>query len=302
MALEFEPGWIPHRVRYIDNEPFVEFLTLHDNSLSKPVAYMDMANFKTESLVPLNQFETKDRDPTGFIFHMSRCGSTMTSNVLKACEECVVFSEPYILADILMPPCRVDSAVTAARLRLVVDLHGQAFPDKKIIVKWLSWLSTKIDIIQASFPHTPSIFLMRDPVEVIVSVLKDHPGWMKLIRLSAEIDAKAPEKGTPEFCSLVLRQFCKSIYEAPMPVRAIDYAALPEAIWNDICPYFGIEVDGGTRQSMIERSRFDIRDDRLKTFFVPDSEQKQAEASDRIRELAEKYVAPALDRVQQRGG
>lgn len=41
-------------------------------------------------------------EPSGLIFHIARCGSTLVSQLLKALPSLVVYSEPPVLNDVLM--------------------------------------------------------------------------------------------------------------------------------------------------------------------------------------------------------
>jgi len=75
-------------------------------------------------------------------------------------------------------------------------------------------------------------------------------------------------------------------------IRTLDYALMPEAGWNRVAPYFGIELDDDQRASMARTARFDAK--RPQRLFEGDGSAKQAQASAQARELASGMVAPAL--------
>ncbi len=107
--------------------------------------------------------------PAGFIFHLSRCGSTLVSGCLSELETTCVFSEPPLLTELLL-----DAALSVeekqASLRVFIDLQAAAFPDKpQVIIKWNAWDIFYWDLIRGLYPQVPVLFLVRDPVEILAS-------------------------------------------------------------------------------------------------------------------------------------
>ena len=71
---------------------------------------------------PLDDLTDAARDlatiaPRGIIYHVSKCGSTLVSQVLKQLDGVTVYSQPDALNDLLMPPhaCSADEMVQALR-------------------------------------------------------------------------------------------------------------------------------------------------------------------------------------------
>ena len=126
--------------------------------------------------------------PDGFLFHTSRCGSTLLGRAMSQLPQSqVVFEGPPSLIEVLF-------GLTSGWLRcprkslLVVDDY-----DKKLIrnmvnlstrrqsntqytlVKTVSWNVIFADLFHQAFPTTPSVFLYREPMEIFLSILDKRP-------------------------------------------------------------------------------------------------------------------------------
>lgn len=121
------------------------------------------------------KFETQqvgrlvDIQPAGFIFHLSRCGSTLISGCLSELDATCILSESPLLTDLLL-----DSSLTSAEqknfLQLFIDLQAAVFPDRpQMIIKWNAWDIFRWELIRKIYPDVPVIFLVRDPVEILAS-------------------------------------------------------------------------------------------------------------------------------------
>jgi len=107
--------------------------------------------------------------PAGFIFHLSRCGSTLISGCLSELESTCVFSESPLLTELLLDG---NLSVDEQQKFLItfINLQSAAFPQRPdMIIKWNAWDIFRWDLIRSLYPHTPVIFLVRDPVEILAS-------------------------------------------------------------------------------------------------------------------------------------
>ncbi len=119
--------------------------------------------------------------PKGFVFHESRCGSTLAANALAAMEPSRhrVYSEstPPILA---LRACGMDGGkdcpigTAVALFRDVVYVMGRTddINEENLFFKIQSIGTKYIDIVLKAFPATPWIFIYRDPVQVMMSQLE----------------------------------------------------------------------------------------------------------------------------------
>lgn len=113
----------------------------------------------------------------GFIFHMSRCGSTLLAQMLAALPSSIVISEAPPIDQVLTSHLRQPEATLEKRktwLRgLIAGLTQTRFaPERHRFIKFDSWHIFELPLIRASFPDVPWIFLYRDPIEVMVSHMK----------------------------------------------------------------------------------------------------------------------------------
>jgi hypothetical protein len=80
--------------------------------------------------------------------------------------------------------------------------------------------------------------------------------------------------------------------------KLIHYEALPDAVWGDLGPHFGLSFDERLRQSMSEASRTYSKSRAGQTTeFVPDDAKKRAAASSELRRSVEAVARPALERL-----
>lgn len=131
------------------------------NQIIQPCSSLEVAQQQTINLA--------DVQPAGFIFHLSRCGSTLVSGCLSELESTCVFSEAPLLTELLLDS---DLSLTEQQiyLRAFINLQAAAFPARpSMIIKWNAWDIFQWDLIRGLYPQVPVIFLVRDPVEILAS-------------------------------------------------------------------------------------------------------------------------------------
>ena len=108
--------------------------------------------------------------PAGFIFHLSRWGSTLLSGSLAELEQVSVLSESPLLTELLLDPS-LSTDQTAACLPDLVrwQATGGKSRSLKAVVKWNAWDIFQWPLLRAVYPATPVILLVRDPVEILAS-------------------------------------------------------------------------------------------------------------------------------------
>jgi len=112
--------------------------------------------------------------PSGLIFHLSRCGSTLVSQMLAALPTNIVVSEA--------PP--IDAIVQAYRLmpelgeKRYADWlaaltgvlgHRRSGNERHFFIKLDSWHTVALPLFRRAFPGVPWVFLYRAPVDVFFS-------------------------------------------------------------------------------------------------------------------------------------
>jgi len=241
--------------------------------------------------------DTQSLAPSGFIFHMSRCGSTLTAQMLAALPRTVVVSEAAPIDAVVQlghgHPDDVD-ARHARLLAAMVAAYGRhrSGDERNFVVKLDSWHTLALPLFARAFPSTPWVFLYRDPVEVLVSQMRQPgsqmvPEFMPPNRYGIEVFDGVPDA---DYYACVLERICRAVVENAGNGRAllIDYRELPEAVFTKIMPHFGITGS----ESECEAMRFAASRDAKApgAAFLDDRESKQREASDNLRALTERHI------------
>ena len=107
--------------------------------------------------------------PTGFIFHMSRCGSTLICQMLAAAAKNIVISEATPIDSILRAHFRKANISDDQRVQwlqwLVGALGWQRHPEESnLFIKFDCWHTLFLPFIERAFPGVPWIFVYREPL------------------------------------------------------------------------------------------------------------------------------------------
>lgn len=111
----------------------------------------------------------KLQKPAGFVFHLSRCGSTLVSGCLSAAASTSVLSESPVLTEVLL-----DSSVNESNKKKIllnlIDHQGRLYPGREqVVIKWNAWDVFRWPLIHSLYPDVPVVFLVRNPVEILAS-------------------------------------------------------------------------------------------------------------------------------------
>ena len=198
--------------------------------------------------------------PAGFVFHMSRCGSTLLSQMVAAIPRNVVLSEAApIDAVVQARHTRPDlgDEQHAAWLRWMIGALGQprGGNERGYFTKPRRLAHLRAGAaVRAAFPDVPWIFLYRDPVEVLVSHLR-MPG----LQMLAGADPICPTSTRPASQTIrrifarrrsagSARRRCNS--PAAASRCSVDYRRLPEAVATMVAPHFGLACSDQDRDAM----------------------------------------------------
>ncbi|KQB39211.1 sulfotransferase family protein [Flavobacterium aquidurense] len=181
-------NWIPVNLIEKDNEIYFEWIYLADIKYAEPFFDETITKCKSHDFnsKPFKVISTVDNlidwsndlisvELKSFVFHVSRCGSTMLSQSLATSLENVMISEAPIIDQIVRSTLfRADEKSTL--LKSVLNLLGQKrFPEQRnLIIKLDAWHIFNADYLRSLFPETPFALLYRNPTEV----LKSHQKMM----------------------------------------------------------------------------------------------------------------------------
>lgn len=185
------------------------------------------------------------REPDGFIFHMSRCGSTLVARMLAALPGTFLVSEAAPLDAIVRLASRADwpEARRIAALRAMVGALGRR-PSARFVVKLNAWHALALPLFRAAFPDVPWLFLYRDPAAILASQIKERGTELtpeivpsRLYGIDNWTDYPAEV-----YCALVLERIGAAALAQKDSGGGlfVDHEDLPGAVAGAILPHFGI--------------------------------------------------------------
>ncbi|MGB8194824.1 MAG: sulfotransferase [Chitinophagaceae bacterium] len=181
-------NWIPYKLIFEPDQALCRWLHIGDIPFSEP--FFDDTILKCKSLsrqtlhvagnIELLPDWSKQIDavaPTAFIFHISRCGSTLLSQLLGINPEHIVLSEVPFFDEILRAPFKKHSQAQFQqedKLQAAVQFYGQQRNGKeqRLFIKADSWHVFFYPMLRKLYPDVPFILLYRKPEEVIRSQQK----------------------------------------------------------------------------------------------------------------------------------
>jgi hypothetical protein len=312
------PDWIPISIDLRSSPAAVTWLEMGETAFAEPFFQQTVERFYAENpgarrlttgLEELLAAEAAGarREPAGFIFHMSRCGSTLVANLLRALRHSRVIAEAPALNQILgVPAASTALADRVAVLRAAVHALGGR-PGGPYFVKLSSWNVLHLPLVRAAFPGVPWVFVYRHPVEVMVANLAREGSWMRARSAPAvaaavtgldpgEVAGLAPE----EYCARALGCFCRAAVESPADGRLlVNHRDLSLALLPPLLALFRVTASEEERAAMAAIMRFDAKDPACHRLFTDDSAARQAAASDRIRALAEQWVMEPYEQLER---
>ncbi|WLQ13937.1 hypothetical protein O5O45_29875 [Hahella aquimaris] len=201
-----------------------------------------------------------DVRPAGFIFHLSRCGSTLVSNLLAVSPAHCVISESSALTELLLDKDLSDSQKAEA-LRFLLAAQGLAGGcDQKLIVKWNAWDIGFWPLLRRLYPDTPSVFVIRRPEEILASHQRLAGRHMAATDLSvlSHLVAKVDDAASDVLLSYqmeVLGALMSSMAQSlDSSVLVVDYTELPDAVENRIADHFGVSFTSDELQLLKSRA------------------------------------------------
>ncbi|GAA0540376.1 hypothetical protein [Chitinophaga japonensis] len=213
MQPSFIANWIPYRLCYSGQDGWTaKWLDLGNERMTHPFfdETIQLCRYRQKERSSLESRSSADflvqacerldsLEPAAFIFHVSRCGSTLLSQAFTAPAENIVVAEAPLLDEILRAGEKQADNSMATReswFRAALRLMGQKRNGKEThyIVKLDSWHIHFYECLRAWFPQTPFFFLFRRPDEVIASHEKRRgiqavPGMLPPALLKTEAPA-----------------------------------------------------------------------------------------------------------------
>jgi hypothetical protein len=306
------PGWLPAEVAQVEGRAAVTWIRFGRQRLTE--SFFDDSLTRRRRLpfnrlfgvrTPLTDLQAwagalPALKPAGLIFHMSRCGSTLAARMLAAPPANVVLSEAAPI-NAIVRHADLDDDAKAVLLRAMVAALGQARDgESRLFLKPDCWHSLDLPLFRRAFPDTPWVFLYRDPVEVMVSQTRRRgvqmvPSLVPPSTFGIDLPDGVPDD---DYCARVLAAVCEGAarhYPAGGG-RLVNYSQLPEALFTEILPHFGVTPSAVEAQTMRAAT---VRDAKTpEQVFAPDAQDKQQEATPALRAICERRLAGVYDRLE----
>jgi hypothetical protein len=303
-------GWIPARLKVIGGEAFIDWSWLGYTRFAQPFFDSTIQAAQSSPFNALFTYRTPiaalgawynlspGLAPDGFIFHMSRCGSTLVSQMLASMPGAVVISEAGPL-DWLARASAIPEISRGDWFRWMAGALGQkrSGNETRYFIKFDSITTVALPFIRRVFPTVPWIFLYRDPEEVLVSHMREPaiamtPGFINdvsVIAASADITHE-------DYAARVIGKLCEhAAREIGETGLAVNYTHLPEAVHGRIASHFNLDISAEDLARMTalvtQHSKHPRRE------FQPDSDSKRAEASAALREAATRWISPHYEKL-----
>ncbi len=247
--------------------------------------------------------------PAGFVFHMSRCGSTLVSRKLAAMPGNLVLAEPDPVNDVLGPswqPAGEMRRQQALTPLLAALGRPRTAGQSRYFVKFSSWNAALLSTILAGRESVPKLFVYRDPIEVMVSLLHEPPGWLGArkdiayaCRLSGANPGQLAAMDGDEYAACVLARMLTRTAERFDPTwLLVDYRELARATVSSIPKHFGLTLGEEDIAAMRALDGVHVKDASGTRPFVDDSAAKRGAATERVRHLVARWLAEPYARLE----
>jgi hypothetical protein len=304
-------GWIPMRIYWRESRPMVDWGYLGARRFTEPFFMQTLnlcveqpANLLFRHQTPLENLgdiavTQPSVRPTGFIFHLSRCGSTLISQMLAAAPGNIVLSEPDPVDTVLRAHFRDPAITEPQRVQwlqwLVGALAWRRQPaEKNLFIKFDCWHVLFLPLIQRAFPEVPWIFVEREPLEVMASHRGHRGAQMIPSVLEPGLfgwDLEAVRRMTlDEYGARVLAKIGAAALAQVQGGKGklVNYRQLPDAIWPELMNFFAVEFSAADTARMREAGRLNAKNPAMP--FAADSQSKRSSASPELRAVTEQWL------------
>jgi hypothetical protein len=164
--------------------------------------------------------------------------------------------------------------------------------ERNFFIKLDSWHTLALPLFRRAFPDVPWVFLYRDPIEVLVSQMRQR-GTQTVPEFTHPnlygIENFDPME-TEDYCARVLRAICCAALDHVSEGGGllVNYRDLPDALFTRILPHFGLAFDAREQEAMRAMARQDAKSPGSP--FAGDTGNKQREATPAVHAAAGKHL------------
>jgi len=274
-------NWIPYRLENKEDQLQCLWLNTHNEPFAEP--FFDDTILKFRSLDPdhisiksvsdLAMFKNwaanlNDVEPSAIIFHISRCGSTLVSQMLSTSNEHIVLPEVPFFDDLLRLPYQHDNFTESTASRLLVNAikyYGQKRTgyEQRLYIKADSWHIFFYEQLRQLYPTVPFILMYRKPNEVFnshkkIPGIQSVPGLIEPAIFNFKPGEEVP-LNLDLYISIVLERYLiryHEIADTDKKFLLINYDEGPMPIIHKIAAFTNTPVNNEFLAAMEERSRY----------------------------------------------
>jgi hypothetical protein len=284
----------------------------------KKVAYL--ARRRDQEVERSSDEGPKALNITAVAFHESRCGSTLVANSMIAMDpvkhRSYSESKPAInalyICDEDFSKCSQEQAAAVLKDTMYLMSRSDDHREERSFFKFQSIASQAIRTFQIAFPDVPWMYIYRDPVQVMMSHVKDDPSMKRTICTKtrrfppAEIHAIAKRHGRSvhelsgvEYCAAYLSLLTETaVYNLNDMAIPVLYHQLPNIMWEEIMPkIFGRPLKQFEIDNLEAISQTYSKGQKYKGEYKDDSKEKEKLATDEVREAADEFLKESYDQL-----
>lgn len=298
-------NWVPLRLIPDENGVLVEWIHTGEKTFTEPFFEDSIAAIRRNTPRRLfRSVSTPDMliewaaeitfvPPAAIIFHVSRCGSTLLTQLLCTDPQNIVLSEVPLLDEILRLPFknnewREEKIINC--LQAAVKFYAQVRngAEQRFFIKTDSWHVHFYDLWRRAFPEVPFVLLYRNPAGVVRSQQK-KPGLHAIPGLiEPELFGfdETPELNLDQHLARVLISYYKkmlSIAAVDPHTLLFDYRDGITTLAGRLYQLAGLVISPALQRRFELRSRFDAKEP-ARTFDAADKEDAEIPG----------YLAPAM--------
>jgi hypothetical protein len=273
-------GWIPVKLHAEDNTMLCRWLYVGDKDFNEP--FFDESISACRSLFSENWHikrsmsatdvlpgwakEMDTIEPTAFIFHISRCGSTLISQMLGTQPSNIILSEVPFFDDLLRYGKMQDRmSAILPQLQAAISIYGANRTGKyeRLFIKTDSWHIHFYKELRALYPNVPFFLLYRKPDEVLRSQQRKRgmqalPNYLEpeIFGFDKDVISSTP---LDEYMGMVIESYLHAfldILQKDKLAYAINYHNGAMHIVDNIAAVTGLPVPETERMLMEKRAGF----------------------------------------------
>ena len=262
-------GWIPYKLIPGNGQPLCRWLQIKDSPFSDPF-FADtiskcMSNgvhhyhsVSTVNLLPALANDIDPVEPSAFIFHISRCGSTLLSQLLDINPNHIVLSEVPFFDELLRG--------NIPELRSAIQFYGQKRTghETHLFIKTDSWHVCFYKTLRELYPSVPFILLYRDPREVIRSQQKKRGMQAVPGVIEAEIFGfkNEPVTDLDVYMANVVERYLTlfdEIINTDERALLVNYNQGMMNVAEDVAAFTGLDLSNEEREKMETRCQYNAK-------------------------------------------